>query len=65
MKHTVTGKRQVPVGDSVQSGKKAVCVRLFDGYMAWGYADTWEDAERAAADKAKALRGTLQDILKG
>lgn len=54
--YAVTGKREVPIGDSVQSGKKAVCVRLFNGgWLAWGYGDSWEEAEQAAVTKAVQL----------
>jgi hypothetical protein len=58
IKHAVTGRRQVPNDSVVEAvrGKKAICVRLTDGRMAWGYADTWEAAESAAVIKAKGIK---------
>lgn len=58
IKHTVTGRRQVPNDGVVEAvrGKKAICVRLSDGRMAWGYADSWEAAESEAVVKAKGVQ---------
>lgn len=37
------------------AGKKAVCVKRRDGFMAWGFASSWKEAERAAAVRAARL----------
>jgi hypothetical protein len=41
---------------NIHGGEKAVCVKLETGYMAWGFASTWDAAEASAVNAATALQ---------
>jgi hypothetical protein len=67
--YTVTARRTVPettasvsftgkvfVQHLNHAGERAACVKLSDGFIAWGFGGTDEQAERAAVATARALR---------
>jgi len=69
MTHTIISRREVPVSNTfstlsgkvhteqnIHGGEKAVFVKLETGYMAWGFASTWESAEMNAISEATALQ---------
>lgn len=69
MEYTVTSRREVPVQEvgigmftgrvfvvnNIHGGKKAVHVRLANGFSDWGFGETFEDAELDAVTNAKML----------
>lgn len=69
MRYTVTSRREVPVQEvgtgmftgrvsvvnNNHGGKKAVYVRLSNGFSAWGFAETFEAAELHAVTNAKQI----------
>lgn len=49
--YSITSKRIVPY-ELKHGGQKAVCIKLPSGFTAWGFADSYEDAEQVAAANA-------------
>lgn len=61
--YRVTKKQVIASNAASHAGKKAVCVRLEDGFIAWGFCDTFESAEQAALSKAKKLSEISNGII--
>lgn len=61
--YIVTSKRVIPIDAAAHAGKTAVCVKLHDGFIAWGYGDASHEAEKAALKKAMELRGVSNRII--
>lgn len=53
--YTVEERRDVPLDAAAHAGKKAVYVKLASGYVAWGFGDDENEAERQAVRAAKCL----------
>lgn len=61
--YQVTSRRVVPINAVSHAGMIGVCVKLCDGFIAWGFGADFDDAEKAAVKKALELRGISKRII--
>lgn len=62
--YTVQQRREVPQNAAAHAGAKAVYVKLTSGYVAWGFASDWDEAERRAVAEAKCLEPQATRIIR-
>ncbi|NWD57444.1 hypothetical protein HX878_22225 [Pseudomonas veronii] len=62
--YTVEQRREVPLNVAAHAGEKAVYVKLASGYVAWGFASDWEEAERRAVAEAKCLEPQAAKVIR-
>lgn len=62
--YTVEQRRSIPANAEMHAGKKAVYVKLASGYVAWGFADDWQEAELRAKRAAKCLEPHSVKVIK-
>lgn len=62
--YTVEGRREIPLNAAVHAGEKAIYVKLASGYVAWGFASDWKEAERQAVAEAKCLEPKAAKVIR-